>query len=428
MKTLYVDNFRGFSNTYIPLHDVNFFIGENSTGKTSILSLLYLLSSPDFWFQQKFNIPGSVQLGNFDDMVSVDSKKKKYFRFGMIDIDSNLTFLLTFEKKDGIPVIHRYDFLVDRTEFNILFKENIEYKISREKKHIDIAKVYKGWVNNDDKNNFKEYKCSGKHIKDINKDFFYVANFLIMQKKNKNIEHSFDKFRLPDFFSHLNWIAPIRTKPKRTYDQIIPKYNSSEGEHTPYLIKKILSKNKSKKEFLKFIEKFGKESSLFRTISIENYGKGESSPFRLNVFLNKNELNIDSVGYGVSQCIPIVVDLFNASKKTWFAIQQPEVHLHPKAQATLGDSFFEFATKDNKKFFIETHSDFIIDRFKINYKRNRNKKDIKNLKSQLLFFERKSDGNYVSSINIDKNGKYSDNQPDSFRDFFIKEEMNLLEL
>ena len=33
----YVDNFRGFSDTYVPISDVNFFVGENSSGKTSLL-------------------------------------------------------------------------------------------------------------------------------------------------------------------------------------------------------------------------------------------------------------------------------------------------------------------------------------------------------------------------------------------------------
>lgn len=33
MKYLYMDNFRGFQDTLLPLKDVNFFVGENSSGK-----------------------------------------------------------------------------------------------------------------------------------------------------------------------------------------------------------------------------------------------------------------------------------------------------------------------------------------------------------------------------------------------------------
>lgn len=38
---LYVDNFRGFSDAYVPLTDINFLVGENSSGKTSLLSLFF---------------------------------------------------------------------------------------------------------------------------------------------------------------------------------------------------------------------------------------------------------------------------------------------------------------------------------------------------------------------------------------------------
>src|SRR4051812_3768119 len=39
---LFIDNFRGFSDAHIPLTEVNFLVGENSTGKTSVLGLLNL--------------------------------------------------------------------------------------------------------------------------------------------------------------------------------------------------------------------------------------------------------------------------------------------------------------------------------------------------------------------------------------------------
>ena len=40
MTSIYLHNFRGFNNTHIDLQDINFFVGENSTGKTSILKII----------------------------------------------------------------------------------------------------------------------------------------------------------------------------------------------------------------------------------------------------------------------------------------------------------------------------------------------------------------------------------------------------
>jgi predicted ATP-dependent endonuclease of OLD family len=48
MQYLYLDNFRGFQTANIPIRDVNFLVGENSTGKTSLLSVLRIFSSPHF--------------------------------------------------------------------------------------------------------------------------------------------------------------------------------------------------------------------------------------------------------------------------------------------------------------------------------------------------------------------------------------------
>ena len=131
------------------------------------------------------------------------------------------------------------------------------------------------------------------------------------------------------------------------------------------------------------------------------------------------------VGYGVSQSLPVIVELFMRSSGQWFAIQQPEVHLHPKAQAALGDLFFRSAVSDNKKFLIETHSDYTIDRFRINY-RKKNKKVLP--KSQIIFFERDKDVNKAYRIQIDEKGELPVDQPAGYRKFFIKEEMKILDL
>lgn len=40
MKSLYFKNFKGFKEELNDFKDVNFLVGENSTGKTSVLKLV----------------------------------------------------------------------------------------------------------------------------------------------------------------------------------------------------------------------------------------------------------------------------------------------------------------------------------------------------------------------------------------------------
>jgi predicted ATPase len=182
---------------------------------------------------------------------------------------------------------------------------------------------------------------------------------------------------------------------------------------------------RSKTSALRFrdrIYKIGKASGLFQDVKIRNFGRGATAPFELDVVLDEKAFNVTNVGYGVSQALPVIVELLARTPGAWFAVQQPEVHLHPRAQAALGDLFFQLAVEEHKTFLIETHSDFTIDRFRLNYGQ---KKQIKP-SSQILFFERKNGKNTVVSLPITDSGDLSGDQPKSYREFFIREQMNLL--
>ena len=224
------------------------------------------------------------------------------------------------------------------------------------------------------------------------------------------------------------WFAPIRTRPRRTYDEYSLKF-SAEGVHTPYLIKKILSFTTSKQaEMNKFrdsIESFGRESGLFKSIGVKEYDpKSKASPFELDIRLNGEEpLNIKNVGYGVSQTLPIIIELLSKPKNSCFAIQQPEIHIHPKAQAALGDILYTLALTENKKFIIETHSDFIIDRLRTVYRESKNDNKPS---AQIVFFERDTKGNNMHCIEISAEGELPETVPKAFREFFIREQMRLL--
>ena len=66
------------------------------------------------------------------------------------------------------------------------------------------------------------------------------------------------------------------------------------------------------------------------------------------------------VGIGVSQVLPVLVNAF-ALRQQLIAIEQPEIHLHPKLQAELGDVFIESALGARRNtFLLETHSEHLL--------------------------------------------------------------------
>ena len=436
---LYIDNFRGFRNTCIPIKDVNFFVGENSTGKTSVLSILDLLGTPEFWTRQEFNTD-DVKLGRFKDIISAQAKDKKQFRIGYIvpangnekkKNDRYEAVLLTFKEEYNNPLVYKCNFISTRGQISLIFDVNrILYKFSHDDKSTQslemIRQIFKDWMS-EEQQDIKQYKKLTKRESFSRRQALLFIDRIIQQIYGE-VGHNQDEHMLrvlvPEFASNISFLAPIRSKPRRTYDEYSLNFNP-EGEHTPYLIKRLLSLKKDPNDFRHFIEKFGHESGLFESIDIKTYGREVASPFELRVVLNDLHLPVINVGYGVSQALPVIVDMFARPRGAQLAIQQPEVHLHPRAQAALGDIIYQLATEESKRFYIETHSDYTIDRFRLNYRTSQGKRK---LDSQILFFGRNSEGNYIIPIEILENGEYPEEQPQAFREFFIHEEMRLLGL
>jgi hypothetical protein len=219
------------------------------------------------------------------------------------------------------------------------------------------------------------------------------------------------------------WIAPIRAKPQRIYFEHSSSY-SPEGVHVPYYLSDLLDDADVDADgTLERVNKFGVASGLFDKIAIKKYGAGGLEPFEINIHRNGVVTQINNVGYGVSQVLPVLIEACRAKRNCFVSIQQPEVHLHPKAQAALGGLIHDVSRDRRTKFLIETHSDFVVDRFRLAQNSSEQKVD-----AQVVFMERKEGKCSVVSLPIDEFGGYPEVQPSGFRDFFLNEELALIRM
>lgn len=430
MRTyIYADNFRGFSDAIVPICQVNFLVGENSTGKTSFIELIETLSNMPFWvFEPRYGAPGLPQK-HFLDLVSAAGSSRKTFSIGAIGLDSeekriDVGMIVTYKNLEGRPVPSRVSIIEGdqvRSVDGRLWKaaKGDKFK-SRER---DCTKDFEQ-LSCIDKLRFivvTHKKASGFSEREVPEErvgapLFFRYHEALFGGKSLDDRDA----RAPDLFmTRLIDLAPIRTKPRRTYDAPQTEF-SPEGEHTAYVIRKRLTSKIQAEAFKSYLERAGESSGLFRSVSVKQYGTQPLAPFELKIVLGHTSFGLENVGYGVSQALPVLVEMFVRPNGTAFTVQQPEVHLHPKAQATFGDLIAGLSRSDRKIFFVETHSDFTIDRFRLNLRKEGC------VPSQLLFFERDEHGNHVTSIPIDENGNLPEDQPDAYRAFFFNESLSLL--
>lgn len=426
MRALYLKNYKGFSESYIELQDVNFLVGENSTGKTAILKLISILSSQEFWLYSEFNTT-EVELGYFDEILN-ENAKERCFYIGLertVDDDGTTKrFLFEVKGNNNIPQISRAKTTHDKYDIYMSFANgHVSYHVKE-----SSEKAFKEWANDWDLQTRR-----GKRIKTGNKKlpFSFLMTLvedelLKLNKEKKEVSMAKSgRFKAYPLLLNYLWIAPIRAKAKRTYESYKLQY-SPEGEHIPFLLRKLLTKagkNKSDK-LLKYLEEFGKESRLFDRVDIKELGRRNSALFEINVTYHNTVVKLTNVGYGVSQALPLVIEILSSNDQE-FSIQQPEVHLHPKAQAAFGSLLFRSFITNKNRFVVETHSDFTINRFRYELFRSKAKEKPS---CQVLFFERGKTGTKFTSISIGKEGHFTNDVPMAYRDFFIDEELKLLEI
>ena len=104
-------------------------------------------------------------------------------------------------------------------------------------------------------------------------------------------------------------------------------------------------------------------------------------------------------------------------------MQQPEVHLHPKAQAALGMLFAELTAKKLiNPLIIETHSDYIIDRVRLAVSQG----VLRPEQVTIVFLEKIGRFSQEHQLSLDDRGNVL-NTPLSYREFFMREQLQLLQ-
>lgn len=408
MYELSFEGVRCFSTLQqIQVKPLTLLVGENSSGKSTFLALNRLawdLVEGD-WEKDWFN-EDPFNLGTYNQVASYRGGRggrAKFFTVGIKNSKNEIQARFT-SAQSGIE-LEQYSFTSNQVTVTIdnPFKENYVIKftgsIEKEIKVESNLRFLPARYQN------KLSQIIGSALIEIGeKPAIFMPKHLF-----------FRRMRVPPLA-----FAPVRTKPKRTYDPL-KEVREPEGSHIPMTLARLFAKGNAH-ELRQALNNFGQASGLFEAIEIQRKGQQDSDPFQIAIKTKGPAFNLVDVGYGVSQVLPIVVDILQNPPESTFLLQQPEVHLHPRAQAELGSFLAALVKEQKKKFIIETHSDYLVDRVRMDI---RDKKFLRPEDVALLFFDKTDKGVEIHQLELDEYGNIL-NAPPTYRTFFMNEERRLL--
>jgi predicted ATPase len=133
-------------------------------------------------------------------------------------------------------------------------------------------------------------------------------------------------------------------------------------------------------------------------------------------------VSIADVGFGLSQVLPVVVALIAAKPGQIVYLEQPEIHLHPRAQRKLAH-VINSAVKRNVVVVVETHSALLLREIQTLVAKG----ELPSEKVILHWFQRQEDGRtVVTSAEPDENGAYGQ-WPEDFDEVGLGSERDYLD-
>lgn len=135
----------------------------------------------------------------------------------------------------------------------------------------------------------------------------------------------------------------------------------------------------------------------------------------------EQNINLASMGCGISQLVPVVVQTILMPDAGCLLVEQPEIHLHPSAQADLADLFIE-NTRGNRQFIIETHSEHFV----LRLRRRIAEGKIKPEQVGIFFVEKQRGVTKIERLDLKPNGHFEE-WPEGFFEEGFEEALAIAE-
>ena len=171
---------------------------------------------------------------------------------------------------------------------------------------------------------------------------------------------SFIALQLERLLYFLIYLGPIRQYPKRQYTWSGGKPSIIEPDGTN-AVEMLISSSRDDNVLLNEVQDRLMKLDLVNAFNVKSIDK-EARHYEATATMAGVENSLTDVGFGVSQVLPVITMLMSAPEGSIVLLEQPELHLHPNAQAALADLMLEVAENRNLQLIVESHSEHIVRR------------------------------------------------------------------
>ena len=213
-------------------------------------------------------------------------------------------------------------------------------------------------------------------------------------------------YEFENAFSSFHYLGPLRARPQRVYN--VSGETPQDVGHAGERFAEVLISARSDALEAK-VDEWMAKFDIAAKVTLEQMGQGFFYVNLTNPF-TKVPVNLADAGFGGSQVIPIIVEGFFAQEDALILLEQPEIHLHPRAQGVLGDLLVDIAN-EGRRLIVETHSEHMLGRIQTNIAEGSIAKD----DVAVYYFQPSETGTRVRELALNDNGQFeSEGLPEDF--------------